>query len=107
MEGSRKRKIETRGAEAAEEEQRKKLQAKLGKVHCNYCKRDVSDQMYIKSAVRFCSCPPVIVAVYPRASSGLLAGCALPERGRTCVCRFRTTWTCAWSASQWGWRSTT
>ena len=50
--GGRKRKIETRGAEAAEEEQRKKLQAKLGKVHCNYCKRDVSDQMYIKSAVR-------------------------------------------------------
>ena len=51
MDGSRKRKIETRGAEAAEEEQRKKLQLKLGKVHCNYCKRDVSDQMYIKSAV--------------------------------------------------------
>jgi hypothetical protein len=51
MDGGRKRKIETRGAEAAEEEQRKKLQAKLGKVHCNYCKRDVSDQMYIKSAV--------------------------------------------------------
>lgn len=49
--GGRKRKIETRGAEAAEEEQRKKLQAKLGKVHCNYCKRDVSDQMYIKSGV--------------------------------------------------------
>jgi hypothetical protein len=48
----RKRKIETRGAEAAEEEQRKKLQAKLGKVHCNYCMRDVTDQMYIKSGVR-------------------------------------------------------
>lgn len=71
MEGSRKRKIETRGAEAAEEEQRKKLQAKLGKVHCNYCKRDVSDQMYIKSAVRLCSLS-TRVAVYPRASSGLL-----------------------------------
>ena len=51
MDGGRKRKIETRGAEAAEEEQRKRLQAKLGKVHCNYCARDVSDQMYIKSAV--------------------------------------------------------
>jgi len=58
MDGSRKRKIETRGAEAAEEEQRKKLQLKLGKVHCNYCKRDVSDQMYIKSAVPAPPPPP-------------------------------------------------
>uniref|UniRef100_A0A7S0E6L2 Transcriptional adapter n=1 Tax=Hanusia phi TaxID=3032 RepID=A0A7S0E6L2_9CRYP len=55
MESSRKRKIETRGeaasAQIAEEEQKRKMQAKLGRVHCNYCKRDVSDQMYIKSAV--------------------------------------------------------
>jgi hypothetical protein len=51
MEGGRKRKIETRGAEAAEEEQRKKLLKSHSKVHCNYCQRDVSDQMYIKSAV--------------------------------------------------------
>jgi hypothetical protein len=80
MDGSRKRKIETRGAEAAEEEQRKKLQLKLGKVHCNYCKRDVSDQMYIKSAVPDPPRPapprPALIALEP-------AGC-LPA-GPACL----------------------
>jgi len=47
----RKRKIETRGEVAAEEESKKKQTAQLGRVHCNYCKRNVSDQVYIKSAV--------------------------------------------------------
>mmetsp|Transcript_2987 Transcript_2987/g.6995 ORF Transcript_2987/g.6995 Transcript_2987/m.6995 type:complete len:516 (-) Transcript_2987:223-1770(-) len=50
MEAGRKRKIETRGEVAAEEENKKKQQTQLGRVHCNYCKRNVSDQIYIKSA---------------------------------------------------------
>jgi hypothetical protein len=93
MDGSRKRKIETRGAEAAEEEQRKKLQLKLGKVHCNYCKRDVSDQMYIKSAVPDPPRPapprPALIALEP--AGCLPAGPALPGQGKSLQC---TSYSC-------------
>mmetsp|Transcript_37358 Transcript_37358/g.72988 ORF Transcript_37358/g.72988 Transcript_37358/m.72988 type:complete len:510 (-) Transcript_37358:136-1665(-) len=49
MDAGRKRKIETRG-EVAQEEENKKKQVQLGQVHCNYCKRNISDQIYIKNA---------------------------------------------------------
>jgi hypothetical protein len=105
MDGSRKRKIETRGAEAAEEEQRKKLQLKLGKVHCNYCKRDVSDQMYIKSAVPV---PPRPAPPRPAPPRPMQDTNSCVDRGDSAGARrCRTMWICAFSASRWGRRSTT
>ena len=92
MDGSRKRKIETRGAEAAEEEQRKKLQAKLGKVHCNYCKRDVSDQMYIKSAVPAPPLPPPRPPAPPAHRPGEGRARPRPPAPAHACARLRTRW---------------